>query len=396
MKKIYTVLIILLGLILISGCQNKKPNPKVIDNAFYDAGLNHSYIIYDRFYHAPGSFAEYSPADETPGSEFQGSAALWSYGAVLTMLAAGSKLNPELEFFKEKTEDILLGLKEFRMPRATLHYSAINGAGGEPYYDDNAWVVIGLYDLAKARNDKELMAHSRELLDYVLSGESEEGGIYWKETTSSRNTCSSGPAIVGALLHYLENPDEEQELLDIALRIYSWTKRVLRDPSDFVYWDNATYNHETKQEEIVKWKFTYNSGTMIWAAALLHQITKEQAYLDDANMTAEGSLGLFYRELSGRSFYPRTPWFNLYLLRGYIELAKTYDNGSKDYLVNTFKTNLRYALLNGVDKDGILLPTWGNGQNLSTDKYVKLLETAASTEVLFLLADFELNIQKEK
>lgn len=375
---------------------NDPDAPLVINNNFYDAALLQTYLIHNDFYASPGRIKAYDPADMTPGSEYSGTSALWGYGAYLTMYAQAAKINPNLEHFKTKTYDAIAGLEVFRMMREQLHYSAIVGGGGEPYYDDNAWVVLGLYDIAKVYDDKAVMAQSRDLLNYVLSGESEDGGIYWKETVTSRNTCSSGPAIVAALLHYLENPAEETELLETAVRVYQWTKRVLRDPSDYVYWDNAIYDEQTQTEEINKWKFTYNSGTMIWAASLLYQVTKDATYLDDANKTAMGSLSYFYT--SGRDnqkFFPRTPWFNLYLLRGFIALAHQYEDGSKDFLVNAFRENLKYALVKGVDKRGYLLPTWGSGQNVATDQFVALLDVAASAEVLFLLADWEVNYLKE-
>lgn len=406
-KRLFSLIIITALAFILVSCK-KTPNPDngtnpddpnvplVINNAFYDAALLHTYLIQNDFYASPGRIKAYDPADPTPGSEFSGTSALWGYGAYLTMYAQAAKINPNLKHFKDNVYDAIDGLKVFRMPRQQLHYSAIVGAGGEPYYDDNAWVVLGLYDIAKVYDDQEALSHSRELLDYVLSGESEDGGIYWKETVSSRNTCSSGPAVVAAVLHYLENPAEETQLLEAAIRIYNWTKRVLKDPQDHVYWDNATYNPDTNTESIEKAKFTYNSGTMIWAGALLYEATKDESYLEDANSTALGSLGYFYTTgRDNKKFFPRSPWFNLYLLRGFISLAQTYEDRSRDYLVNSFRDNLKYALSKGVDNRGYLLPSWGSGVLSPTDKYVALLDTAASTEVLFLLADWEVNYLKE-
>lgn len=395
MKKIFGLLLILVAALVFAGCKQDEKE-EVIVNTFYDAGLNHVDVIYKDFYHAPGSFAEYNPADPTPGSKYSGSAALWSYGAVMTMLAQAAKINPKNTKIKNHVDDIVLGLEEFRMPRLTMHYSAINGAGGEPYYDDNAWVVLGLYDLAKAYGNEDYMKHSRELLKYVLSGESEDGGVYWKETVTSRNTCSSGPAVVAAVLHYLENPEQEKDLLDAAIRIYDWTKRVLRDPSDKVYWDNATYDYENDKENIVTWKFTYNSGTMIWAGKLLYEATGDETYLQDAEETAAGALGHFFKMVGSSGFYPRTPWFNVYLLRGFIEFGKAFEDGSKDYYVNSFVTNLRYALNNNAAyENGVLLPTWGSGLNEAGDQFTSLLNTAGTAEVLFLLADWQINKEKD-
>ena len=47
----------------------------------------------------------------------------------MTMLAQAAKINPKNTKIKNHVDDIVLGLEEFRMPRLTMHYSAINGAG---------------------------------------------------------------------------------------------------------------------------------------------------------------------------------------------------------------------------------------------------------------------------
>ena len=197
-------------------------------------------------------------------------------------------------------------------------------------------------------------------------------------------------------MHYLENPEQEKDLLDAAIRIYDWTKRVLRDPSDKVYWDNATYDYENDKENIVTWKFTYNSGTMIWAGKLLYEATGDETYLQDAEETAAGALGHFFKMVGSSGFYPRTPWFNVYLLRGFIEFGKAFEDRSKDYYVNSFVTNLRYALNNNAAyENGVLLPTWGSGLNEAGDQFTSLLNTAGTAEVLFLLADWQINKEKD-
>lgn len=399
MKKV--LLSVAVSALLIAGCTPESSSVDstiTIDNNFYYHGINQMDLIYDNFYF-PGAnvFTGFNPADESQGFERKGSASLWAYGAVLTMVGAAANVNPTDPDIKAHAENLVEGLKAYRMPKKTLVYTSNLDGGGEPYYDDNAWVVLGLYDLAKAYDNADYMEQSRTLLDYVLSGESEDGGIYWKETVQSRNTCSSGPAVVAALLHYLENPEEESELLEIAKRVYKWTRDTLRDPSDFVYWDNAVLNLETGVEQINKWKFTYNSGTMIWAGVLLNEITNDDSYLKDANDTATGALSAFYTEgANDKYFYPKSPWFNLYLLRGYLALAKHYDNGARDYLVNTFRTNMKTALMSGLDERGFIKPGWGGGISLPEDKYVDLKDAAASAEVLFLIADYELNIEKVK
>lgn len=399
MKKILLSILMIFSFISAScnGSNGGTSSTISVDSNYFYHGLSQMNLIYDNFYYNGANiFTAFNPADSTPGSEFKGSSSLWAYGAVLTMTAAAAKLNPNDPIILDRANNAIKGLKNYRMPMHQLIYTSNLDGGGEPYYDDNAWVVLGLFDLAKAYDNDEYMTQSRTLLDYVLSGESEDGGVYWKETVQSRNTCSSGPAVVGALLHYIEDPDENAALLDIAKRIYKWTKDTLRDPSDFVYWDNAIMQ-EDGSESINKWKFTYNSGTMVWAASLLYQITQDETYLKDANDTATGALAHFYNKgLDNRYYYPKSPWFNLYLLRGFMALAQQYKDGARDYLVNTFRSNMNIALLTGLDERGFIRTGWGGGSITSTDKFVDLKDAAASAEVLFLIAYYEINIEKVK
>lgn len=282
MKKYFVLSFLLLISISLFGCEKEE---KPIQNAYYNHGITQIELLYENFYYEiPNTFTAYSPQDTDPNSDKKGGAALWGYGAVLTSLAQAARVNPKEKMIREKSVKAVEGLNNYRFPTLKLYYTSNLNRGGEPYYDDNAWVVLGLHDLAIAYNNSEYMTKSREVLDYVLSGESIDGGIFWKETVVSRNTCSCGPAIVGALLHYKNNP--EDELLTKAERIYQWTKEVLRDPTDYVYWDNAVYDFVNDIEVIEKTKWTYNSGTMIWAGVLLYEVTGKEEYLNDAKLTA--------------------------------------------------------------------------------------------------------------
>ncbi len=391
MKKYFVLSFLLLISISLFGCEKEE---KPIQNAYYNHGITQIELLYENFYYEiPNTFTAYSPQDTDPNSDKKGGAALWGYGAVLTSLAQAARVNPKEKMIREKSVKAVEGLNNYRFPTLKLYYTSNLNRGGEPYYDDNAWVVLGLHDLAIAYNNSEYMTKSREVLDYVLSGESIDGGIFWKETVVSRNTCSCGPAIVGALLHYKNNP--EDELLTKAERIYQWTKEVLRDPTDYVYWDNAVYDFVNDIEVIEKTKWTYNSGTMIWAGVLLYEVTGKEEYLNDAKLTAGGALAHFYRKnVTGQYHYPNSPWFNLYLMRGFLELARTLGDGSVDYMVNTFKTSMNNAILKSKDERGVIMRSWGSGSSTASDKFVDVLDISATAEVLFLLADFQLNIEK--
>ena len=389
MRKLAIILFMLITVFMITGCNKKEPKV-VITNAYYDHAINQMELIYDYFYYEnANTFSGFSPQDPDPNSNFKGGASLWGYGGMLTAISAGALVDPQNETIRTYADLLVEGLASYRYPVKQLYYTS-NIRGGEPYYDDNAWIVLGLYELGKTYNDDTYIEHSRELLNYVMSGESPDGGVFWKETVTSRNTCSTAPTIIAALLHYQNNP--EAELLEFAIRNYNWTVDTLKDPTDHVYWDNATMD-EFGVERIEKTKWTYNSGTMIWASVLLYEITGEATYLTEAERTASGALAFFYRGNQGVFNYPVSPWFNMYLLRGFIELAKSKDDGSVDYMINTFVTSMNNAILKGKDDRGLILRSWGSGNSVATDQFLDLLDASATTEILFLIAYYQINLE---
>ncbi len=376
---------------LLAGCspeQEQEENGPGVQDAYYEKSLTLSGMIFEDFWlpQAKRMMAyvpEYISGDID--SDMSGTASLWAFGAAFTMTGTMLRLDPEYEVLRERAGMLLEGLEEYRMPRKDRVYSATVGLS-EPYYDDNAWIALGLYDYAEAFGDEAYYEQARDVTDYVLSGESENGGIFWKESVSSRNTCSSGPAIVAALKEYEHSGEESY--LQAAKRIYEWTSSVLRDPADNVYWDNATYSETTGQEQVVKSKFTYNSGTMIWAGVLLYEITGEESYLADAQATAEGALLYFASETpNGVTYFPSTPWFNLYLLQGYLALYGV--DGETKY-IEAFVENLDLAWEKGRDEDGYVMPNWGGGPVLDEYEYVSLLQEAATAECYALIAKYRL------
>jgi len=366
----------------------KKDQPSV-NNGYYTKSLDLSEKIFNDFWlEKSGRFMAYVPEyiSGDLDTDRSGTSALWGFGAALTMTATMAKLDSKYGVLKNRAEALAEGLEQYRYPKKGYVYSATVGLS-EPYYDDNAWVALGLFDLAEAYGDEKYSATAKGITDYILSGESENGGIFWKESVSSRNTCSCGPTIVSAVKQYKKSGDEKY--LDAAKRIYKWTRDTLCDPSDGVYWDNAVYNENTGKEEIQKAKFTYNSGTMIWSGVLLYELTNDEVYLSDAKRTAEGAYNYFCSVTpKGTEYYPSTPWFNLYLLQGYFALYKA--DGNEIYM-ESFRSNLDLAWMKGRDENGYVMPNWGAGAVLDEYKYVSLLQETATAECYAILADYELN-----
>ena len=152
------------------------------------------------------------------------------------------------------------------------------------YYDDNAWIVLGLMETLAATGDEKYLERAEGTLRFVLSGEDDAlgGGIYWRENRrNSKHTCSNGPAIVGALLLYQKTTDPQH--LATAQRLYDWTQSRLQDAEDGLYWDNVRLRGRVDRR-----KYSYNSALMIRANCLLYEVTGEPKYLAEAQRIALG------------------------------------------------------------------------------------------------------------
>lgn len=394
MKKLISSCFLLNLAFLLISCSIDQEQPIIIygeqlnlNDINYMRSIDQSRIIYDLFWDEyAGLFLAYDepPAFTDPLQADGGAATLWGYGAALTMAASILTLDSTYQPAIDIVYDIVENLEQFRyLGSDMVYYTALYNMRGEPYYDDNAWVVLGLYEIAKALDDDEIMATSRAVQDYVMSGESEHGGVYWKETSVTRHTCSIGPAIIGALFHYEQTGDEKY--LEFALRNYEFAIEVLRDPSDGRYYDNSYYNRESELEEVDTTKYTYNTGTMIWAGALLYDLTGQESYKEDALFSAEGGLNFVTMDNSV-PFYPVSPWFNLYLLRGFVAVAEFIDEHK---YVESMEQTLDYAWEHAKDEQGLVAKNW----KLDVYSYNAILDVAGTTESYAILSYYHLNVK---
>lgn len=195
------------------------------------------------------------------------------------------------------------------------------------FYDDNQWVAIALLDAYNRTRKEEYLRKATTIYRFMLTGMDTltGGGLYWKEgDLATKNTCSNGPGILVAL--QLFRITREQHYLDTALLIYHWVNTRLQTPEGLFY-DNI----KTSSYQLGKALYTYNTGTMLQANALLYSITKDKKYLDEAHRIATAAKTHFFHD--GR--LPHNYWFNAVLLRGYEELYHIdHDRSSMDAFRN--------------------------------------------------------------
>lgn len=183
------------------------------------------------------------------------------------------------------------------------------------FYDDNQWIAIAYLDAYNRTGKKQLLDKSKEIYRFMMTGFDtlSGGGLYWKEDEkTSKNTCSNGPGILIALQLY--KITKQQSYLDTALLLYHWINKHLQTPEGLYY--DAIRIPSLQIDSAV---YTYNTGTMLQANALLYNITKNKNYLEEAERIASSAKNHFYK--NGK--LPGNHWFNAVLLRGFVELYHT-------------------------------------------------------------------------
>lgn len=303
---------------------------------------------------------------------------LWPYSAMVSGCVSLYKTSGEKKYKKLMDRQIKPGLDRYwdntRLPECYQSYPAFAGKN-DRYYDDNDWVAIDFCDYYVATKNKEYLNKAIALHDYIYSGWSDDlgGGIYWcEQKKTSKNTCSNAPATV--LCMKLYNITKDPKYLQQAKETYCWTRDNLRDPSDFVYWDNVNL-----KGKIGYAKYTYNSGQMIQAGVLLYQATGDKQYLTEAQQTARGTHQHFLKPqptVRGEMlFYPSSPWFNVILFRG---LKALYLVDKDDTYVKAMIDNADYAWRYTRDENGLLNNDWSGNRK---DRFKSLLENSCMVEL---------------
>ncbi|WP_374950438.1 glycoside hydrolase family 76 protein [Mucilaginibacter sp.] len=270
--------------------------------------------IYTVFYDKPtGLYLETNNVAENKGQHSY----LWPLTALLQAANEQESLAPG----KQHIAQVMKAINQYysgRAPAPGYQAMVVKEKADTRFYDDNEWIAIALMDAYNRTHNQQYLETSKLIYRFLLTGydEATGGGFYWEEgNLKSKNTCSNGPAILVALRLY--QATKQQNYLDTAIKVYSWTKRNLLSPTG-VYFDNI----RVPSLKIDSALYTYNAGTMMQSAVLLYNITRNNAYLTDAINLANASEKQFYR--NGK--LPDNYWFNAVLLRGYLELYKVDKN----------------------------------------------------------------------
>ena len=297
--------------------------------------------------------ADYLGTDAKRPNEFS---YLWPFSGVLSAQVARYELEKSPLIQETIKNKMLEGLSQYydeRQPAAYASYVRSEGLS-DRFYDDNIWLGIDFVDLFLLTRDQFYLDKALEIWVFIESGTDDKlgGGIYWcEQRKESKNTCSNAPGSVLALKLYEATNDDK--FLKQGKDLYTWTKHNLQDPTDYVYFDNI--NLKGKVDET---KYSYNSGQMIQAAALLYKLTGEEHYLEDAKKTASGSFNYFlepYPDTDFPRFKDGNTWFHAIMLRGFLELESI---DSQNEYVDVFVKNMDFAWNHMRDDQGFFGTHW--------------------------------------
>lgn len=349
---------------------------------YYDAG--HDNLLNEYYPVKPGNKVTYLAGEDTVTQ--QRVAFLWPTSGVFSGVNALLKATGDNKYLRLLSERILPGLEQYydvtRDP--PCYQSYISQAGkSDRYYDDNIWLAIDFCNLYKYTGNREYLDKSVMIWKFILSGSDEKlgGGIYWcEQKKQSKNTCSNAPAAVLALKLFEATSDSA--FLKWGVSIYNWTKSNLQDTTDFLYFDNVSLSGKISSR-----KYTYNSGQMLQASALLYKITGNKIYLEESHHIASSAINYFTEDFTTaqgkkiRLFKNTGNWFNAVLLRGYAEL---YSLDGNDKYMKIFSDNMDQLWTRVRDKNGLFSKDW---KGVKLDEYKWLLDQAALVEIWGMLAE---------
>ena len=310
---------------------------QTLDSLHHYYSVNGSKLLRETYPFSTNFDVSYLGDNVDSASRYNQFSFLWPYSGVFSAVKTIYLSKGDEKYKSMLDNDILPGLEMYfdtqRKPAAYSSYIT-SVRVSDRFYDDNIWLGIDFTELYLKSNDEKYLHKAELIWQFIESGtDSKLGdGIYWKEQRkNSKNTCSNAPGAVFALKMYEATNDVNY--LKRGKELYHWTKTNLQDKSDGLYFDNIRLNGK-----IDSTKYTYNSGQMLQAAALLYKLTKDKSYLSDANLLAEACTKRFFdlTELDFPKLKNGNNWFVAVMLRGFVELYTI--NNDRKYIDNFDKS----------------------------------------------------------
>jgi hypothetical protein len=203
--------------------------------------------------------------------------------------------------------------------------------GGDRYYDDNAWVGLGLIQLERMRPGPGRTDRAAELLRFAIggwdarvAGVPSPGGVFWVEQgkgvgarNHDRNTVSNAPnAQLGLHLRELGRAGATESGPVGPEQMYAWVNQTLDAglaqgaPGTGLFWDKIRGDGSFDRKF-----WSYNQGSMVGLNVLLARAGGDSTHLSLAEAITRNAL----REFAG-GYAAQPAAFNAILFRNLLQL----------------------------------------------------------------------------
>ena len=362
------------------------------DEGKYTAAAKEAFENVWKCYRIPehGLFSEDFPNSHKPDLDYfddgthkaQESSFLWPMSGVFSSAVLLAKAEPEK--YRPYLDSMVVAMEEYydttRIPFAYQAYPTKFDIV-DRYYDDNGLVGIDYIDTYSVTGNPAHLEKAKQIFSFIISGWDFrfEGAVPWVEGNDDQKpACSNGKALVLALKLYEATSDVYY--LETGKRFYKWIWKYLRDPEINIIMNSWLTAGEGRAQFD---PYTYNSGTMIQAAAALYRFTGNEEYLKQGLMLCEGTAEYFFHYTEdGIPFTYNIPWFDVVLFRGYQDVwAVTGETKYADILIKA----LDHAWENAKDPNGLVCNDW-TGRRNEMKKPKWLLDSSCIPEFLIRTA----------
>lgn len=284
---------------------------------------------------------------------------LWPLSGVVSSAINMMRLPSQKAAYRPYVDTVMAAMYQYRdTTRTPAGYQAYPAKFEkvDRYYDDNGLVAIDYAEAYENTGNPVYLSTAKEVFAFIMSGWSDVlgGGVTWLEGHGDQKpACSNGMATLAALKLY--KATKEPYYLQQGIRYYEWMNKHLRDSAGLYANDIKTANGTVNPVY-----YTYNSGSMLEAAVMLYEFTRQQNYLRDARKTAVSAYHYFGKPQEGmRSEFCDLPWFATVLFRGYSAL---YAIDKDPIYLKAIIARVDHAWDNR-DRYGLLNHNWSEGHD---------------------------------
>ncbi len=287
---------------------------------------------------------------------------LWAWTEAFRMLAAATASDPDT--FGDDLAQAFASLERYYDPTRGCYNAWEHFPGNvDSYSDDNAWLILGLCEATVATGDRRFADRGHDVMERYLVGEwcDDDGplGMRWgfdatnnrqaKQRASISASSSAAAAIALANLGY-----QREANLRRARVWLDWIERHCVDADGLVMDGLRPGRTPADAWRLERFKWSYNTGLVILANAMLYEQTGDAVLLDRVRRSAHAAIdreGEMYEGIvddPALRFFDDTTYFATHLIEA---LAKAAEVLEDDRLRDEAERNARYLFTHLRDPD---------------------------------------------